>query len=142
MAVRKANARWEGDLQSGNGKFAVNSGSFEGAYSFSTRFEEEPGTNPEELIGAAHAACFSMAFSAAVAKAGYTPNRVETTANVHLDKTDSGFSISKIVLDMEADIEGIDEDAFQEHAEGAKKNCPVSRALSAVNIELNARLNG
>jgi lipoyl-dependent peroxiredoxin len=141
MSIRKAHARWNGDLKSGNGSFKTGSGSFEGNYSFGTRFEEEPGTNPEELIGAAHAGCFSMAFSATVAKAGYEPKRVETNAKVHLDKSDDGFTITKIELNMEADIDGIDEDAFQEFAEGAKKNCPVSRALAGVDIVLDARLN-
>jgi lipoyl-dependent peroxiredoxin len=141
MAIRKAHARWNGDLQSGEGTFDTGSGAFEGAYSFKTRFEEEPGTNPEELIGAAHAGCFSMAFAATVAKAGYKPQRVETTAKVHLDKGDDGFTITQIELDMEADIDGIEEDAFQEYAEGAKKNCPVSRALAGVDIILSARLN-
>lgn len=141
MPVRKAHARWNGDLKSGDGRFSTGSGSFEGAYSFGTRFEDEPGTNPEELIGAAHAGCFSMAFAANVAKAGYSPSRVETNAKVHLSKSDDGFTITQIELMMEADIEGLDEEAFQEFAEGAKNNCPVSRALAGVDITLDARLN-
>jgi osmotically inducible protein OsmC len=116
------------------------SGAFEGQYSFSSRFEEGTGTNPEELIAAAHAGCFSMAFSAGLSRAGHVPNRVQTTAKVHLVKGDAGFSISTIELETEADVPGIDDAAFQEHAEAAKAGCPVSRALAGVEIKLNARL--
>jgi osmotically inducible protein OsmC len=141
MPVRKASAEWTGTLREGEGSMKVASGAFEGAYSFGTRFEEVPGTNPEELIGAAHAGCFSMAFSADLGRAGFTPDFVRTTANVHLDRGDSGFSITKIVLNMEAKVPGIDAAKFQEIAEVSKKNCPVSKALAAVSeIVLNAKL--
>lgn len=141
MAIRKADAVWEGSLQEGKGTMKLSSGAFEGAYSFSTRFEEEPGTNPEELIGAAHAGCFSMALSGGLGRAGYTPTRISTTAKVHLTKGDAGFSISKIELHTEAEIPGIDEATFMEQAEGAKANCPVSKLLApGAEIELHATL--
>jgi len=138
MAIRKGNAIWEGNLPQGKGK--VKFGSFEGAYSFSSRFEEGPGTNPEELIAAAHAGCFSMALSHELATAGFTPTKVETTANVHLDKVDGGFKITSIELVTNAVVPGIEKQKFMEIAEGAKKGCPVSRALAAVEIKLNATL--
>lgn len=140
MPVRRAEAVWEGSLQEGNGNMKVGSGAFEGAYSFSTRFEEEPGTNPEELIGAAHAGCFSMALSGALGRAGYPPNSIHTTARVHLTKGDAGFKINKIELNTEADVPNIDDATFQEQAEGAKSGCPVSQALAGVEIVLNATL--
>lgn len=140
MAIRKASAVWEGSLREGKGTMKLGSGAFEGAYSFSTRFEEEPGTNPEELIGAAHAGCFSMAFSANLGRAGYTPDYVRTTADVHLEKVNGGFKITRIVLHMEARVPGLDEKTFLEQAEAAKSGCPVSQALAAVPIELDARL--
>jgi len=140
MAVRKANAIWEGSLKEGTGTMKLGSGAFEGKYSFSTRFEEEPGTNPDELIGAAHAGCFSMAFSGALGRAGFEPTRIETNARVHLDKQESGFRITRIELNMVAEVPGIDQATFLELAEGAKQNCPVSQALAGVQIELNAEL--
>jgi lipoyl-dependent peroxiredoxin len=140
MPVRNAEARWEGDLPSGKGTMRFGGGAFEGQYSFSSRFEDGAGTNPEELIAAAHAGCFSMALSNGLAKAGFTPTRVETTAKVHLDKTDSGFGITKIELRTEAEVPDIDEPAFNEQADTAKKNCPVSKALAAVDITLDAKL--
>jgi osmotically inducible protein OsmC len=140
MAIRTARAQWEGNLQEGRGKMALGSGAFEGAYSFASRFEEGTGTNPEELIGAAHAGCFSMAFAAALGKANFTPTRVATTAKVHLMKGAEGFSITAIDLETEAQVPGIDPAKFQEIAEGAKKGCPVSRALAGTEIRLNARL--
>ena len=140
MPVRTADAQWEGSLQDGKGTVRLGSGAFEGQYSFASRFEEGTGTNPEELIAAAHAGCFSMAFSNGLAKAGFTPTRVDTTANVHLDKTDAGFGITKIELRTEAEVPGIDQAAFDEQAETAKKNCPVSKALGAVDITLDAKL--
>ena len=118
----------------------MDSGAFEGQYSFSSRFEEGTGTNPEELIAAAHAGCFSMAFSGNLAKAGYTPDRVQTTARVSVEKVGEGFKITKVHLDTEAKVPGIDEQAFQEQAEAAKKGCPVSQALAGVEISLDARL--
>jgi lipoyl-dependent peroxiredoxin len=140
MPVRSASAVWEGDLKGGKGTMRLGSGAFEGQYSFSSRFEEGTGTNPEELIGAAHAGCFSMAFSNGLATAGFTPKRVQTQAKVTFGPTDSGLRISKIELDCEANVPGIDEKTFQAQAEEAKKNCPVSKALTGVDITLNARL--
>jgi len=117
-------------------------GAFEGRYSFASRFESGSGTNPEELIAAAHAGCFSMAFSNELAKAGFTPRRVHTRAGAHLEKVGAGFKITAIDLDTEGDVPGITEARFLEIAEGAKKNCPVSQALAAVEIRLNAKLAG
>jgi osmotically inducible protein OsmC len=118
----------------------LGSGAFEGKYSFPSRFESGAGTNPEELIAAAHAGCFSMALSAGLGKSGFTPTRIHTTAKVHLEKVGEGFAITKIELDTEAQIPGIDNKTFQEHAEGAKKGCPVSKALAGPEITLNAKL--
>ncbi|HET7746584.1 MAG TPA: OsmC family protein [Vicinamibacteria bacterium] len=139
MAIRSAKAQWDGTLQQGHGN--MNMGAWSGPYSFSSRFEEGQGTNPEELIAAAHAGCFSMALSGALGKNGFQPKRVSTTANVHLTKTDAGFTISTIELKTEAEVPGIDPAKFQEIAEGAKKGCPVSRALAGVGeIKLDAKL--
>jgi osmotically inducible protein OsmC len=140
MPERTATARWEGGLQEGKGTMRLGSGAFEGQYSFASRFEEGTGTNPEELIGAAHAGCFSMALSAALERAGHAPNSVDTTARVHLERGDAGFRIARIDLATTADVPGIDDAAFQEQAETAKKNCPVSQALTGVDIQLTARL--
>src|SRR5206468_646652 len=142
MPVRKAEARWEGDLPSGKGTMRFGGGAFEGQYSFSSRFEEGAGTNPEELIAAAHAGCFSMALSAGLEKAGYNPNSVETEAKVHLSPADGGFKISRIDLVSTADVPGISKDAFQQAAQGAKEGCPVSKALAAVEITLDATPTG
>src|SRR3954468_9919514 len=142
MAVRTSSAEWIGALQDGSGKMALGSGAFEGQYSYKSRFEEGEGTNPEELIGAAHAGCFSMAFSKGLADAGFTPTSVETTAKVHLDKGDAGFGVTRIDLETVGDVPGIDADTFQKLAEGAKENCPISRLLSpGAEITLNARLS-
>jgi len=141
MPSRKATAKWKGDLENGSGNMSFGSGAFEGAYSFKSRFEEGDGTNPEELIGAAHAGCYSMALSAALAESGFDPQSVETDANVKLEIVDGDPAITTITLNVTAHISDIDEEAFQEHAEGAKKNCPVSKALAGVNIKLNATLN-
>jgi osmotically inducible protein OsmC len=141
MPVRKASAVWEGNLREGKGAMKLGSGAFEGAYSFGTRFEEMPGTNPEELIGAAHAGCFSMAFSAGAGRAGFTPEYVRTAANVVLEKVGEGFKITKIELNMEAKVPGLDAAKFNEIAEATKTGCPVSQALAAVDeIVLNAKL--
>ena len=140
MPTRKADAVWEGDLKSGKGNIKLPSGAFQGQYSFSSRFESGTGTNPEELIAAAHAGCFSMALSAGLAKSGFTPKRVATTASVTLDKVGEGFKITKIHLKTDAQVPGIDEKAFQEHAQKAKAGCPVSQALAATPIELEAKL--
>lgn len=142
MPVRNAQAEWQGDLRSGKGTMKSQTGAVEGQYSFSSRFEEGTGTNPEELIAAAHAGCFSMAFANVLAQAGYTPTSVRTTAKVHLDKDESGFSITHSELVTRATVPGIDADAFQKHAEEAKAGCPVSRALSAIEITVDATLEG
>jgi lipoyl-dependent peroxiredoxin len=141
MPLRTADARWNGDLRSGSGKMRLGTGAFEGAYSFASRFEQGQGTNPEELIAAAHAGCFSMATASGLAKAGFKPESISTKATVHLDSVSGGFKITRIDLDMEADVPGIDEPKFLEVAEAAKKGCPVSQALAAVpEIVLTARL--
>jgi lipoyl-dependent peroxiredoxin len=129
MAIRTATAQWDGSLRDGSGRMRLGGGAYDGAYSFQSRFEEGEGTNPEELIGAAHAGCFSMAFAADLGRAGFEPKRVSTTARVNLVKRDEGFTITRIELDTEADVPGIDESKFQEVAEAAKNGCPVSRAL-------------
>lgn len=115
-------------------------GAWEGPYSFSSRFEEGTGTNPEELLAAAHAGCFSMAFSKALSDAGSIPNSVHTTARVHLEKSDAGFSVTRIELNTEADVPGIDEDTFQSTAKAAKDNCPVSRLFKGADISVDAKL--
>jgi osmotically inducible protein OsmC len=142
MPIRSAEAIWEGDLKDGKGRLSLGSGAFEGQYSFSSRFEEGTGTNPEELIGAAHAGCFSMALSAALAREGHTPTRVQTTARVHLEKVGDANSITRSELICEGEVPGIDEATFLEFAEAAKKNCIVSRALGAIEISLEAKLVG
>jgi lipoyl-dependent peroxiredoxin len=141
MPKRTAEARWDGSLQEGNGTMRMASGAYEGPYSFQSRFEEGDGTNPEELIAAAHAGCFSMALSGELGRAGHSAESVETTATVHLDKVEEGFGITRIVLETRARVPGVSDDEFQQLAEGAKKGCPVSRALAAVDtIELRASL--
>ncbi|MEL7833882.1 OsmC family protein [Fodinibius sp. Rm-B-1B1-1] len=141
MPTRKAEASWNGDLKNGTGKMSFGSGAYTGAYSFKSRFEEGTGTNPEELIGAANAGCFSMALSADLAEAGYDPQTVTTNADVTLEMVDGDPAITTIKLNVEANVPDIDQDEFLEIAEGAKKNCPVSKALAGVNIVLDAKLN-
>lgn len=140
MPIRNAEAEWKGDLMQGSGRMKLGTGAYDGPFSFKSRMENGAGTNPEELIGAAHAGCYSMAFSAGAGKAGFTPKRVHTKARVHFDKVGDGFSITSIELDMEAEIPGIENSKFQELAEGAKKGCPVSKALAATPITLKAKL--
>ena len=140
MAMRKAEAEWTGNLREGKGPVKLGSGAFAGQYSFASRFESGTGTNPEELIGAAHAGCFSMALSAGLTKAGHNPKRIHTVANVHLEKVGEGFEITRIELETEAEVPGLDAKAFLEQAEGAKKGCPVSKALAGTKIELRAKL--
>lgn len=142
MAIRTAKARWDGTLQAGQGTMTLGSGAFSGGYSFSSRFEEGAGTNPEELIGAAHAGCFSMALTAALGRNGFEPKSVSTQARVQLLKGEAGFSITTIELETEAVVPGIDDARFQEIAAGAKTGCPVSKALAGVEIKLRARLAG
>jgi osmotically inducible protein OsmC len=140
MATRNASAVWEGDLKSGKGKMRLGSGAFEGSYSFASRFENGTGTNPEELVGAAHAGCFSMAFANGLAGAGHPPTSVATTAKVHLEKGAAGFRISLIELECEAKVPGLDPAKFQELAEAAKKGCPVSNLYTGAEIRLHAKL--
>ena len=137
---RKASAVWRGDLKTGKGSLSTESGALkETQYSFSTRFESGVGTNPEELIAAAHAGCFSMAFSAELGKAGFTPIVIHTTATITMDKTDAGFAVTESHLDMTAKIPGIDQAKFTVIANGAKAGCPISRLLKT-NITLDAKL--
>lgn len=136
---RKAEARWEGDLRGGRGNIKLGSGAFEGSYSFGTRFEGAQGTNPEELLGAAHAGCFSMALSMFLSNAGHKPTKIETAATVHLNKVGEGFSITGIDLSTRGQVPGISAADFQRIAEDAKTKCIVSRALS-VPITLTATL--
>ena len=140
MPVRTAEARWQRSLQDGSGTMRLGSGAFEGAYSFQSRMENGPGTNPEELIGAAHAGCFSMAFANGLTQAGHKPQEIRTTASVHFDKAEQGWGISRIELVTEGNVPGIDEATFKRLAEDAKKNCPVSKALAATPITLQAKL--
>jgi osmotically inducible protein OsmC len=141
MAVRQANADWKGTLKEGSGNMALGSGAFNGPFSFVSRFENGSGTNPEELLGAAHAGCFSMALTAGLGRAGITPTSIRTNAKVHLGTTDVGPTITRIDLEVEGEVPGIDEATFQQHAEAAKKGCVVSRALGGVkDITLSAKL--
>ncbi|TME52935.1 MAG: OsmC family protein [Chloroflexi bacterium] len=140
MPVRTAEARWQRSLQDGSGTMRLGSGAFEGAYSFQSRMENGPGTNPEELIGAAHAGCFSMAFANGLTQAGHKPQEIRTKASVHFDKTEQGWGITRIDLATEGNVPDIDEAAFKRLAEDAKKNCPVSKALAATPITLSATL--
>lgn len=141
MPSRKAEAHWEGNLAEGSGKLKLGSGAFDGPYSFKSRFEEgQSATNPEELIGAAHAGCFTMALTAQLTRAGQPPARIHTTAQVKLEKVGEGFSITRIDLETEAEIPGIDDETFQRYAQEAKQNCPVSKALAGTEIGLTAKL--
>ncbi|CAN5447054.1 OsmC family protein [soil metagenome] len=140
MADRKANAEWQGGLKDGKGKVALGSGLFEGAYSFATRMENEPGTNPEELLGASLASCYAMALNAILEGGGTPAKSVSVEANVHLGKDDGGFVIKGIDLDAKADVDGLDEAAFKEIAEKVKTTCPISKALTGTKITLNASL--
>jgi lipoyl-dependent peroxiredoxin len=124
----------------GRGKDVARSGAFEGSYSFASRFEDGEGTNPEELIAAAHAGCFSMALANVLSQAGHVPDSVETTARIHLDPDDGGFSITRSELSTQVKVDGLGEDEFQGHADEAKRTCPVSRALGAIDISLDAKL--
>ena len=140
MVMRTSTAEWRGRVQDGAGTVSLGSGAFEGPYSFGSRFEEEPGTNPEELLGAAHASCFSMALSLLLTEGGYTPTRIRTVAKVTIERSGNGFAITHIELVTEAEVPGIDAAAFSGHAEAAKSNCPVSKALAATDISLSAAL--
>jgi osmotically inducible protein OsmC len=139
---RKADARWEGDLKAGKGHIKLGSGAFEGPFSFATRFEGAPGTNPEELLGAAHAGCFSMALSLALSTEGHTATSIQTTATVQLEKGETGFSITRIDLVTRGVVPGISAADFTRLADATKTGCIVSRALSAVPMTLDAQLQG
>lgn len=140
MNQRHSTAKWTGSLKEGSGHMKIGENAWEGKFSFPSRFESADGTNPEELIGAAHAGCFSMAFTAAMGKAGFNPESVETKATVHFGMVDGAPTIAKIELQTEATVPDIDDAKFQEIAEGAKNNCPVSKALAGTEIVLNAKL--
>lgn len=137
MAVSSANAVWEGTLKEGKGTMKLGSGSYEGAFTYASRFEGAGGTNPEELIGAAQAGCFSMFLSALLTKANTPPTRIRTSAKVHMGE---GPKITKIELTCEAEVPNIDDGTFQEHAQNAKQNCPVSKALAGTEVVLDAKL--
>lgn len=140
MPVRTAEAEWKGNLIDGSGQVTLGSGAFTGPYSFRSRMQEGAGTNPEELIGAAHAGCFSMALSAQLTQAGFPPERVHTSAKVHFEKQGEGFAIPRIELVTEAAVPRIDDAKFQQLATAAKEGCPVSKALAGVEIQLQAKL--
>ncbi|KEZ78124.1 OsmC family protein [Salinisphaera hydrothermalis] len=141
MPVRKANAQWQGDLKSGKGNMALGSGAYEGQFSYKTRFEEGNGTNPEELLGAAHAGCFSMQFSAMLAADGHTPDSIQTEAKVHFSLDDTP-TITQIDLICHGKVPGIDEETFRQTANKAKDACPVSRLFKGAEITLTAALDG
>jgi osmotically inducible protein OsmC len=140
MPKRSAQAEWTGDLPGGKGTMEFGGGAFSGQYSYGSRFEEGEGTNPEELIAAAHAGCFSMQLAGVLGAAGHAPDAVRTTARVSVDKDDGGFSITRSELETEVEVAGLSDDEFQRHAAEAKDVCPVSRALGAIEIVLEARL--
>lgn len=141
MTTSKASAAWEGGLKGGKGQFSAGSGAFSGAYSFPTRFESAKGTNPEELIAAAHAACLSMALAGALEAAGKMPTRITTNAAATIDKVEGGFKITRIKLEVRGVVPGMDQAGFREAAQSAKTGCPVSRALeNNVELELDAKL--
>ena len=141
MPTHRAEAEWKGNLAQGSGRLQAGSRAFDLPYSFKSRFEEgQPATNPEELIGAAHAGCFTMALTAALSRAGTPPARIHTTAAVTLAKTGDAFSITHVELKTVGEVPGLDQAAFQKQAQDAKQNCPVSRALAGTEITLDARL--
>lgn len=140
MPTRSSSAEWSGNLARGNGTMSLGSGAFEGSYSFASRFESGEGTNPEELIAAAHAGCFSMALAAALSQAEHVPDSVETTAQVTIDSIDGTPTITPSELSTEVKVDGLDDAEFQEFADGARSGCAVSRALAGVEITLAARL--
>ena len=138
---RTSEAEWKGTLKEGSGKMKVGSGAYEGPFSFASRFESGPGTNPEELVAAAHAGCFSMALSVQLGSVGITPERIHTTARVQFERDDKGFLISKIDLATEVRAPGLDNAKLQELAQKTKDTCPISRALAAVpSMTVSAKL--
>ena len=138
--VRSAEAEWTGDLKAGKGTMKLGGGAYEGAYSFRSRMEEGPGTNPEELIGAAHAGCLTMALSGFLGRAGYEPESIETDATVQIDKVGDGFKITSIALSTRAKVPGIDQGELEKQVQEAKENCPVSVALAATDISVESEL--
>jgi osmotically inducible protein OsmC len=142
MPKRRAQARWQGGVPDGNGTVKLGSGAFEGPYSFKSRMEDGAGTNPEELIGAAHAGCFSMALSVVLGEGGHPPDSIRTDAKVRFGKEGDGWAIQGIELTTRARVPGLDEDGFRQAAEAAKENCPVSKALGGTEISLDAALEG
>ena len=141
MSIRKASAQWSGNLKDGIGRITTDGVLNNAEYSFSSRFEEGMGTNPEELLGAAHAACFSMELANKLSKDGYAVEQIKTTDKVHLDKGNAGFSISKIEINCEAKVQGISKEEFLKYAENAKNNCIISKALAGIKMELATALN-
>jgi len=139
MSIRSAEAEWKGGLTAGQGHMNMGT-SYDGPFSFKSRMQDGPGTNPEELIAAAHAGCYSMALSAELEKAGHAPKRVHTRAAVHFGKAGEGFAITEIDLTAEAEVPGLERAKFQQLAEGARKGCPVSKALAGTTIKLKATL--
>ena len=140
MPDRRAEAEWDGNLREGRGRLKLESGAFQGGYSFRDRFEDGKGTNPEELLGAAHAGCFSMALAAGLTAAGHPPGHIHTTATVSLERVGEAFAITKIALETEASVLGIAPAEFQAQAQKAKTGCPVSKALAGASITLTAKL--
>ena len=142
MAIRSSTAQWEGDLKAGKGTMTVGKGAYTGPFSFASRFEEGPGTNPEELIAAAHAGCFSMALSNGLAKEGFTPRSVKTRADVHFGPDPAGgFHVSKIELITDAEVPGVDQAKFDTIVEGTRTGCPISKLLKpGVEIVVKATL--
>jgi osmotically inducible protein OsmC len=138
--ARQAEAEWKGDLKGGGGRVKLGSGAYEGSYSFATRFENGTGANPEELLGAAHAGCFSMALANSLATAGFTATSVHTNADVHLGKDDKGFLINLIEITVTADVPNVDSATFQQHVEKTKVGCIISRALASVPMTVKATL--
>jgi osmotically inducible protein OsmC len=139
--ARTASVHWEGDISRGKGTITAESGTVTATYSFGTRFSNEPGTNPEELLAASHAACFTMALTLGLTRAGHPPASVDTTARVHLRREGQGFDVPLIELTTTASASGIDAEQFKQIADGAKAQCPISRALRAIEIRLEAKLN-
>ena len=142
MPTRTAHARWQGTIKDGTGTLDFGNGAFKGAYSFGSRFEQGEGTNPEELLGAAHASCFAMALSLILGQAGFTPHSIDATAHVTIEPRGGGFTITRSRIVCEASVPDIDRATFATHAETAKANCPVSKALAGTEISLEATLAG
>lgn len=138
--IREGHVTWQGTVAKGGGTIAVGSGAFQGPFTAKAREQDTPNTNPEELIGAAHAGCFTMSLANQLSRAGHPPANLETTARVHLEQVDGGFSITRIELDTEGEVPDVDDETFERMAEQAKATCPVSRALAGTEISLRARL--